>query len=241
MFPGIGRILLMKWYRYTCTLQLYYIVFFLNKPNYYFFLVQYICILMLPDCSRECHIKKNSWGSMPPNPPSKLTAAPLDRQISVFIGKAQSHAWLFFSVATPFLYSSSLKGDTMEVPASVSGITGRFGLEGMLPMPLTRSWCATWFALTKHWKAFWLWECDAWRLLWVMFVDVMTSSHLLFFSSIMLSSNLSSNLGPQIPWFHRRKDCTNIVLLVYASYFFYYIIIKIRHEALAAYSQNTMK
>ena len=59
-------------------------------------------------------------------------------------------ALLFFSVATPFLYSSSLNGDTMEVPASVSGITGRFGLEGMLPLPLTRSWCATWFALTKH-------------------------------------------------------------------------------------------
>ena len=36
--------------------------------------------------------KKNSWGSMPPNPPSNLTAAPLDRQISVFIGKTQSHA-----------------------------------------------------------------------------------------------------------------------------------------------------
>ena len=29
----------------------------------------------------------------------------------------------------------------MEVPASVSDITGRFGLEGMLPLPLTRSWC----------------------------------------------------------------------------------------------------
>ena len=37
-------------------------------------------------------IKKNSWGSMPPNPPSNLTAAPLDRQISVFMGKTQSHA-----------------------------------------------------------------------------------------------------------------------------------------------------
>ena len=46
---------------------------------------------MLPDCSRVL-IKKNSWGSMPPNPPSKLTAAPLDRQISVFSGKTQSHA-----------------------------------------------------------------------------------------------------------------------------------------------------
>ena len=33
-------------------------------------------------------IKKN----FPSNPPSKLTAAPLDRQISVFMGKTQSHA-----------------------------------------------------------------------------------------------------------------------------------------------------
>ena len=47
---------------------------------------------MLPDCSREYLLKKISWGSMPPNPPSKLTAAPLDRQISVFMGKTQSHA-----------------------------------------------------------------------------------------------------------------------------------------------------
>ena len=47
---------------------------------------------MLPDCSREYLLKKVSWGSMPPNPPSKLTAAPLDRQISVFRGKTQSHA-----------------------------------------------------------------------------------------------------------------------------------------------------
>ena len=46
---------------------------------------------MLPDCSRECLLKKISWGSMPPNPPSKLTAAPLDRQISVFMGNTQSH------------------------------------------------------------------------------------------------------------------------------------------------------
>ena len=37
-------------------------------------------------------IKKISWGIMPPNPPSKLTAAPLDRQILFFIGKTQSHA-----------------------------------------------------------------------------------------------------------------------------------------------------
>ena len=30
------------------------------------------------------------------------------------------------------------------------GNTGRFGMDGMVPMPLTRSGCATWFALTRH-------------------------------------------------------------------------------------------
>ena len=48
---------------------------------------------MLPDCSREYLLKKISLGGMPPNPPSKLTPAPLDRQISVYNDKTQSHAW----------------------------------------------------------------------------------------------------------------------------------------------------
>ena len=43
-------------------------------------------------------IKKISWGSMPPNPPSNLTAAPLDKQISVFMGKTQSHACTYYCV-----------------------------------------------------------------------------------------------------------------------------------------------
>ena len=45
-----------------------------------------------PRLQQRVPIKKNFLGSMPPNPPSKLTAAPLDRQISVFSGKTQSHA-----------------------------------------------------------------------------------------------------------------------------------------------------
>ena len=56
---------------------------------------------MLPDCSREYLLKKISWGCMPPNPPSKLTAAPLDRQISVFSGKTQSHAWFLYPYVLP--------------------------------------------------------------------------------------------------------------------------------------------
>ena len=43
-------------------------------------------------------------------------------------------ALLFFSNATPFLYSSSLKGS----PSVVGGNTGHFGLAGMVPLSLTR-------------------------------------------------------------------------------------------------------
>ena len=58
---------------------------------------------------------------------------------------------LVFSIATPFLYSSSLKGYTIESSPSVAGgSSGRFGLDGMVPLPLTRSWCATWFSLARH-------------------------------------------------------------------------------------------
>ena len=45
-----------------------------------------------PRLQQRVPIKKNSWGSMPPNPPSKITTAPLNSQILVFIGKSQSHA-----------------------------------------------------------------------------------------------------------------------------------------------------
>ena len=39
----------------------------------------------------------------------------------------------------------------MEVYPSVAGRgTGCFDVDGMLPLPLTRSWCATWLALTRY-------------------------------------------------------------------------------------------
>ena len=39
----------------------------------------------------------------------------------------------------------------MEVSPSVAWrSTGRFDVDGMLPLPLTRSWCATWLALTMY-------------------------------------------------------------------------------------------
>ena len=104
-------------------------------------------------------------------------------------------ALLLFSIATPFLYSSSLKGCTFEASPSVAGgSTGRFGLEGMVHLPLTWSWCATWFALTKHgvldvvgsFDSF-LMVFHALRLLRVILVNVMTSSHLFLFSSVIKS------------------------------------------------------
>ena len=62
-------------------------------------------------------------------------------------------------------------------------------LDGMLPLPLTRNWCATWFVLTRHGELDVVGSFDdflivfhALRLLCVILVDMMTSSHLLFFS-----------------------------------------------------------
>ena len=49
------------------------------------------------------------------------------------------------------MYSSLVKVYTMEVSPSVAGGgTGHFHVYGMLPVPLTRSWCTTWFALSRH-------------------------------------------------------------------------------------------
>ena len=60
-------------------------------------------------------------------------------------------ALLFFKAATPLLYSPSLKGQTFQVSPSVAGgSTCRFGLDGMVPLPLTRSWWATWLTVTRH-------------------------------------------------------------------------------------------
>ena len=39
----------------------------------------------------------------------------------------------------------------MEVyPSVAGGSTGRFDMDDMLPMPLTMSCCATWFAQSRH-------------------------------------------------------------------------------------------
>ena len=35
-------------------------------------------------------------------------------------------------------------------PFVAEGSIGRFDVDDMLPLPLSRRWCATWFALTRH-------------------------------------------------------------------------------------------
>ena len=52
-------------------------------------------------------------------------------------------AFLFFRVAMPFLYSSSVKGNTSEESSSLIGDNlGHLGFVGISPRPLTSSWCA---------------------------------------------------------------------------------------------------
>ena len=87
-----------------------------------------------------------------------------------------SSDFVVFSNATTLLYSSTRKGYTMEVSPSVAGgSTLRFDVDGMLPLLLTRSWCATWFALdvVGSFDSF-LIVFHALRLLCAILVDVIT-------------------------------------------------------------------
>ena len=60
-------------------------------------------------------------------------------------------AFLFFSVAMLFLYSSSVKGNTSEESSSlIRDHLGHLGFVGISPRPLTSSWCETWLAVTRH-------------------------------------------------------------------------------------------
>ena len=60
-------------------------------------------------------------------------------------------AFLFFSVAMPFLYSSSVKGNTSEESSSlIVDNVGHLGFVGFSPRPLTRTWCATWLTVTRQ-------------------------------------------------------------------------------------------
>ena len=90
----------------------------------------------------------------------------------------------------------------MYVSPSVSGgSTPRFDVDDMLPLLLTRSWCATWFILTRHGGGVFY----ALRLFCGILVDVMTSFHLLFLSFFILSISLF----PDSMVLHQ-KGCLNI-------------------------------
>ena len=100
----------------------------------------------------------------------------------------------------PFLYSSSVKGNTSEETSSLIGDNlGHLDIFGISPRPLTSSWCATWFAVTRQagFEAvgsleIFLVVCHAFWLLPVRSDDVIISSHILLFSaSILLISSLS--------------------------------------------------
>ena len=60
-------------------------------------------------------------------------------------------AFLFFSVAMPFLYFYSVKGNTSEQSSSlIRDNLGHLGIVGISSRPLTSSWCATWLAVTRQ-------------------------------------------------------------------------------------------
>ena len=99
----------------------------------------------------------------------------------------------------------------MDVSPSVAGCsTGHFDMYDMLPVTLTRSWCAIWFALTGHGGLDVVGSFDSFliffhalRLLCVILVDVMTSYHL--FSSVILSISLFADY-----MWPCQKGCLNI-------------------------------
>ena len=106
--------------------------------------------------------------------------------------------FLFFSVAMPFFYSSSVKGDTSEESPSLIGDNlGHLGFVDISLRLLTSSWCATWLAVTRQggFEAVGSLEifmivCHAFWLLPVRSVDVIIFSHLLVSAVILLISSL---------------------------------------------------
>ena len=84
----------------------------------------------------------------------------------------------------------------MEVSPSVAGgSTRHFDVDGMLPLTLPRSWCATWFTLSRHggldvvgsFHSFFI-VVHALRLLCVIFVIPISYS----FPSVILTSQFVS-------------------------------------------------
>ena len=101
-------------------------------------------------------------------------------------------ALLFLSAAIPFLYSSSLNADTNGGFPSTVGSAGHLDYVGIVPWPLTSRWCSTWLELTRHGGFGEVGSLDSFLIVCHAFrsIDVMTSSHLFFFSSFIVSINL---------------------------------------------------
>ena len=91
----------------------------------------------------------------------------------------------------------------------------------MVPLPLTRSWCVTWFALPRHGGLDVVGSFDrfmmvfhALPLLLVILVDVMTSSHLFLFPPSFCQS-----VCFQIIWYRRQRSKGLLEYLsLYATY-----------------------
>ena len=123
--------------------------------------------------------------------------------------------FLFFSVDMPFLYYSSMKGNSCEESSSLmEDNLGHLGFVAISPMMLASSWCATWLAVIRQCEfsavgslEIFLIILQAFRVLPVLSFDVIISSHLLLLSaSILLISS----------YLHAIKRVAR-VLLLYAS------------------------
>ena len=88
----------------------------------------------------------------------------------------------------PFLYSSSVKGNTSEESSSLIGDNlGHLGVVGISPRLLKSSCCATWLAVTRQCDfeavgsiEIFLIVCHAFRMFPVRSVDIINSLHLRF-------------------------------------------------------------
>ena len=113
-------------------------------------------------------------------------------------------------------YIPPLNADTNDGFPSTVGSAGHLGFVGIVPWPLTSRWCATWLELTRNGGLgevgsldSFLIVCHALRLLWVRSIDVMTSSHLFFFSSFIVSYQLVSSLQGS---FGKRVACVLFIV-----------------------------
>ena len=124
-------------------------------------------------------------------------------------------AFLFFSAAMPFLYSTSVKGNTSEESSSLIGDNlGHLGFVGISPRPLTRLGGFEAVGLLE----IFLIVCHAFRLLPVRSVVVIISFHLLLFSAAILL--ISSLPVSRVRAINRVAHVLFLLCLIYALRFF---------------------